>query len=120
VVAGTPEYMSPEQARSEAIDGRSDLYACGVLLYEMVTGRLPFQAESAIGVVLKTLTEEVVPPSRLVPGYDPRLEAVVLRAMAKERTFPGSPPGSRRCARPSPVRFPPRTTTSTPSRCASH
>jgi serine/threonine-protein kinase len=85
IVAGTPEYISPEQAQAKPLDGRSDLYSCGVILYQMVTGRLPFEAETAIGAVLKHITEEPEPPSKLNPACDPRLEAVIARAMRKNR-----------------------------------
>jgi serine/threonine-protein kinase len=84
-LVGTPEYMSPEQGRGEKLDPRSDLYSVGVILYEMLTKRVPFDAENAIGVVLKHITEEPTPPSRVVSGVDPRLEAVALRALRKFR-----------------------------------
>lgn len=84
-VHGTPEYMSPEQARGEELDGRADLYACGVMLYEMMTGTLPFTAESAFEVILKHLSDRVEPPTKRRPDCDPRLEPVVLRALAKKR-----------------------------------
>ena len=64
MVCGTPEYMSPEQARGESLDGRSDLYAMAVILYQMVAGDVPFRAESALGVITKHLTEEPTPPSK--------------------------------------------------------
>jgi serine/threonine-protein kinase len=83
VVVGTPEYMSPEQGKGEPLDGRSDLYSVGVVLYQLLTGRLPFTAESAVGVLLKHLIEEPIAPSQLVPGVDPHLESVALRAMRK-------------------------------------
>jgi hypothetical protein len=85
IVVGTPEYMSPEQGKGEALDARSDLYAMGVILYQMLTGRVPFDAETAIGVVLKHVTEEPVPPRKINPQADERLEAVCLKAMRKKR-----------------------------------
>jgi serine/threonine protein kinase len=85
VVVGTPEYMSPEQGKGETLDGRSDLYSVGVILYQLLTGRLPFTAETAVGVLLKHLIEEPVPPSQIQPLADPMLEAVALRAMKKKR-----------------------------------
>ena len=84
-LVGTPEYMSPEQARGDKIDARSDVYAVGVILYEMLTGRVPFDAESAIGIVLKHITEEPPRPSQRAPGVDARLEAVCKHAMRKTR-----------------------------------
>ena len=84
-LVGTPEYMSPEQGRGEKLDSRSDLYSVGVILYEMLAGQLPFEAENAIGVVLRHITENPAAPSQVAPGVDPRLEAVCLRAMRKPR-----------------------------------
>ncbi len=84
-LVGTPEYMSPEQGRGEKLDPRSDLYSVGIILFEMLTKRVPFEAENAIGVVLKHITEEPPVPSRLVPGVDPRLDAIVRRALRKFR-----------------------------------
>jgi len=84
-VHGTPEYMSPEQARGEELDGRADIYACGVMLYEMMTGTLPFSAESAFEVILKHLSDPVERPTVRRPDADPRLEPVVMRALAKKR-----------------------------------
>jgi serine/threonine-protein kinase len=83
IVVGTPEYMSPEQGKGEKLDPRSDLYSVGVILYQLLTGRVPFDAETAIGVVLKHVTEEPVPPRKINPAADPRLEAICLRAMKK-------------------------------------
>jgi serine/threonine-protein kinase len=86
IVCGTPEYMSPEQARGDPLDARSDLYAVGVILFQLLTGRLPFQAESPTQVVLAHLTQpppdpRQVAPERQIPA--PMVE-VVLRALAKE------------------------------------
>jgi serine/threonine-protein kinase len=85
IVVGTPEYMSPEQGKGEALDARSDLYAMGVILYQMLTGRVPFEAETAVGVVLKHVTEEAAAPRTINAGADPRLEAICLKAMRKKR-----------------------------------
>ena len=82
-LVGTPEYMSPEQARGDKLDARSDLYSVGVVLYEMLTGRVPFVAESALGVVLRHLTEAPRLPSGQVSGVDPRLEAICMKALRK-------------------------------------
>jgi serine/threonine-protein kinase len=84
-LVGTPEYMSPEQGRGESLDPRSDLYSVGVILFEMLTRRAPFDAENAIGIVLKHITEDPPVPSQVVPGVDPRLDAIALRALRKLR-----------------------------------
>ncbi|MEO8875483.1 MAG: serine/threonine-protein kinase, partial [Polyangiaceae bacterium] len=84
LVVGTPEYMSPEQGRGETLDARSDLYSIGVIMFQLMTGRLPFEAETALGVVLKHVTDAPPRPSDLAPNVDPRLEAICLRAMQKK------------------------------------
>ena len=83
LIIGTPEYMSPEQCRGQPLDARSDLYSVGVILYQILTGRLPFQAANAIDVVLKHVTEEPERPSAIRPGLSPKLEEVCLRALCK-------------------------------------
>jgi serine/threonine-protein kinase len=84
-VCGTPEYMSPEQARGAQLDHRSDLYAVGVILYQLTTGLLPFESDSAVGFATKHLTEEPPPPSRRRPEarISPGLERLILRALSK-------------------------------------
>ena len=82
---GTPEYMSPEQARGDALDPRSDVYSVGIILYQLLVGRVPFFAENALGVVLKQVTDEPVPPTQVRPGVNARLEAICLRALKKSR-----------------------------------
>jgi serine/threonine-protein kinase len=84
-VCGTPEYMSPEQARGAPLDHRSDLYAVGVILYQLTTGVLPFESDSAVGFATKHLTEEPLPPSKRRPEarISPGLEKVILRALSK-------------------------------------
>jgi tRNA A-37 threonylcarbamoyl transferase component Bud32 len=84
-ILGTATYFAPEQARGEPVDSRSDIYALGVVLYEMLTGRPPFVADSPVAVASMHVREEPTPPSRLHPAIGPGLEAVVLRAMAKDR-----------------------------------
>jgi len=82
-IAGTPEYMSPEQCRGDELDARVDIYACGVVLFEMLTGRKPFVADEPIAIIQKQLTE---PPPRLAsvtPGDYGAFEGVVARALAK-------------------------------------
>lgn len=86
-LCGTPEYMSPEQARSEPLDGRADIYSIGVILYQMVAGTVPFRAPSPMGVLSRHLTQEPEPPShrcldRVIPR---RLEELILRTLAKDR-----------------------------------
>jgi serine/threonine-protein kinase len=76
--------MSPEQAKGEKLDLRSDLYSVGVILYQLLTGRVPFEAENAIGVVLKHVTEDPPRPSSINPVVHPKLEAVCLKAMSKK------------------------------------
>ena len=82
-VFGTPAYMSPEQAQGLQIDGRSDIYACGAILFKMLTGRTPFRGTSATQVLVSHIKDPVVPPSTVRNDVDPRLEAVVLKCMAK-------------------------------------
>src|SRR5262249_37365042 len=83
VLLGTPQYMSPEQCRGEALDARADLYAVGVMLYELLTGNLPFVAENPIDVVVKHVSIDPVPPSKLHPEVSPELERVCMKALAK-------------------------------------
>ena len=83
-VIGTPEYMSPEQARGRPpVDARSDVYAAGVLLYQLVTGRLPFRGESPIDVILQHIERPPLRPCSIVPGLHPGLERIILTALAK-------------------------------------
>jgi serine/threonine-protein kinase len=86
LVCGTPEYMSPEQARGEEVDGRSDLYAVGVILYQLVVGELPFTASSPVGILSKHLAEAPVRPTLRRPGLSlpPLFERAILRALSKD------------------------------------
>jgi len=84
---GTVSYMSPEQARGAAIDARSDLFSLGVVLYEMATGRLPFEGESTAEVFAALLRSEPTPPSQLRSGIPARFDEVVLKALEKDRAL---------------------------------
>jgi len=92
LMVGTPEYMSPEQGSGQKLDARSDLYSVGVILFEMLTGKVPFETENAIGTVLKHINEAPPRPSEIAPGVDRRLEAICLRALRKQREdrYPGA------------------------------
>jgi serine/threonine protein kinase len=83
VIVGTPAYMSPEQCKGEAVDARSDIYSCGVLLYHLITGRLPFAGETPVDIATKHLREPPPAPTMLVPGLHPGLEATILTALSK-------------------------------------
>jgi serine/threonine protein kinase len=85
-VIGTPSYMSPEQIKGKPVDGRSDIFALGVILYEMVTGEKPFPGENITTVIFKIINEEPIPPRKLDPTIHPGLSAVIMRALAKEPT----------------------------------
>jgi eukaryotic-like serine/threonine-protein kinase len=82
-VLGTAAYLSPEQAQGQTVDARSDLYSLGIVLYEMVTGKPPFTGDSAMAVAYKHVQETPLPPSSLNADVPPRLDAVVMRALAK-------------------------------------
>lgn len=91
-VLGTAHYVSPEQAQGKQLHATSDLYSLGIVLYEAVTGRLPFDAPDAVSVAMKQVNEQPLPPSDLNPDLDPTLEAIILHAMEKdpEQRFPSA------------------------------
>ncbi len=83
-VMGTPSYMSPEQVKGRAVDGRSDIFSLGVMLYEMVTGEKPFPGQNITTVIYKIVNEDPVPPRQIDPSIHPGISAVVMKALAKE------------------------------------
>ncbi|RSM82447.1 Stk1 family PASTA domain-containing Ser/Thr kinase [Amycolatopsis sp. WAC 01375] len=82
-VIGTAQYLSPEQARGESVDARSDVYAAGCVLYELITGEPPFTGDSPVAVAYQHVREDPNPPSSVNPAVAPELDAVVLKALAK-------------------------------------
>ena len=82
-ILGSAHYLSPEQASGKPVDGNTDIYSLGVVLYEMLTGRVPFEGETPIAVALKHVREKVAPPTRYNPSIPPLLEAVVMKALSK-------------------------------------
>ncbi|NJC98267.1 MAG: hypothetical protein C3F07_10465 [Anaerolineales bacterium] len=82
-IMGTPAYISPEQAQATAVDQRSDIYSLGIILYEMVTGRVPYVAETPLAVILKHVSDPLPPPSTVKPDVPEAIERVVLKALAK-------------------------------------
>jgi serine/threonine-protein kinase len=83
-VIGTAQYLSPEQARGERVDARSDLYSTGCLLYELLTGRPPFTGDSPVAIAYQHVKEDPLPPSRVDPEVPPWADAIVLKAMQKD------------------------------------
>ncbi len=83
-IMGTAQYLSPEQAQGHAVSETSDLYAVGVVLYELLTGVVPFEGESAVTIALKQVSAQPTPPSQRNPQVGPALDAVVMRALAKD------------------------------------
>jgi eukaryotic-like serine/threonine-protein kinase len=83
-IMGTAQYLSPEQAQGLAVSAASDLYSIGIILYELLTGRVPFEGESAVTIALKQVNERPTPPSVYNSAVTPELEAVVMRALEKE------------------------------------
>lgn len=83
-VIGTAQYLSPEQARGETVDNRSDIYSAGCLLYELLCGRPPFVGDSPVSVAYQHVREVPVPPSTLDPKLTPQMDAIVLKSLAKD------------------------------------
>jgi serine/threonine-protein kinase len=83
-IMGTAQYLSPEQAQGFAVSAASDLYSIGVILYELLTGAVPFEGETAVAIAFKQVSAAPRPPSELNPAIPPSLDAVVLRALAKD------------------------------------
>ncbi|MGH3444030.1 MAG: PASTA domain-containing protein, partial [Nocardioidaceae bacterium] len=82
-VIGTAQYLSPEQARGETVDSRSDVYSTGCLLYELLTGRPPFIGDSPVSVAVQHVREQAAPPSSLDPELSPEIDAIVMKALTK-------------------------------------
>jgi eukaryotic-like serine/threonine-protein kinase len=82
-IMGTAQYLSPEQAQGHAVSAASDIYSIGIMLYEMLTGRVPFEGESAVTIALKQVNEPPIPPSAYNGAVGPALEAAVLRSLEK-------------------------------------
>ena len=83
-LTGTVFYMAPEQALGKVLDGRVDLYALGVVLYELTTGRLPFEADDPLGVISQHLYAQAIPPSKVNPSLLGQIENIILNLLAKE------------------------------------
>ncbi len=83
-IMGTPAYISPEQAKAESVDRRSDIYSLGIILYEMVTGSVPFVADTPLAVILKHISDPLPPPSIIKRDLPEPIERVILKALAKE------------------------------------
>src|SRR5437868_4197746 len=83
-VVGTPNYMSPEQVKGEPLDGRTDVFSLGVVLYEMLTGTRPFASDNVASIIYKIVHEAAPPAREVLPSLHPGLNAVVMKALAKD------------------------------------
>jgi beta-lactam-binding protein with PASTA domain len=86
-VIGTAQYLSPEQARGERVDARSDIYSTGCVLYELLTGRPPFQGDSPVAIAYQHVREEPIPPSQLDPSIPQYANAIVMKALTKDPNY---------------------------------
>ena len=86
LVLGTPKYMSPEQVSGSPVDHRSDIFSLGVVLYEMVTGQLPFTGDSPIAIALAHVNQPPRPPRTIVPALPPSIEGIILLAILSALT----------------------------------
>ena len=85
-IMGSVHYFSPEQARGGYVDEKSDIYSLGIVMYEMLTGRVPFDGDNPVNIALMHINSEMVPPSKLIAGIPPALERIVLKATDKYQT----------------------------------
>ncbi|MBT2386078.1 protein kinase [Streptomyces sp. ISL-11] len=101
MVVGTPQYLSPEQALGRGVDARSDLYSVGIMLFELLTGRLPFDADSPLAIAYAHVQEEPVAPSSINRSIPPAVDALVARALKKNpnERFPSAESMRDECAR---------------------
>ncbi|MFJ9030874.1 protein kinase [Streptomyces sp. NPDC102274] len=101
MVVGTPQYLSPEQALGRGVDARSDLYSVGIMLFQLLTGRLPFDADSALAIAYAHVQEEPVAPSSINRSITPAIDALVARALKKNpnERFPSAEAMRDECAR---------------------
>jgi serine/threonine protein kinase len=101
MVVGTPQYLSPEQALGRGVDARSDLYSVGIMLFQLVTGRLPFEADSALAIAYAHVQEEPVTPSSINRSLPPAVDALVARALKKNpnERFPSAETMRDECLR---------------------
>ncbi len=83
-VVGTPQYLAPEQLQGDEVDARADIYSCGIVLYEIFTGELPFEAPTAMELLLKHLQAPPIPPRERWAEIPPHLEQVLLRCLEKD------------------------------------